>query len=56
MLIILILETGLRSNSEALELRWQDVNLAEDIISIRISKSIAGRRNVPINTLVRLNF
>jgi integrase len=49
-LIILILETGLRSKSEALELKWQDVNLAEDVIRIHISKSIAGRRDVPINT------
>jgi integrase len=50
MLVILILETGLRSRSEALGLRWEDVDLANDAIRIRISKTLAGRRSVPINS------
>jgi integrase len=50
MLVILILETGLRSRSEALGLKWEDVDLANDAIRIRISKTLAGRRSVPINS------
>lgn len=50
MLVILILETGQRSKSEALALRWEDVDLTNDTIRIGSSKSLAGRHCVPIST------
>ncbi len=48
-LTILVLETGLRSNREALALRWENVDLVNDIIHVRQSKTSAGEREVPIS-------
>lgn len=48
-LIVLLTETGLRVGKEALRLRWDDVDLAEGIIHIRDSKTLAGRRIVPMS-------
>lgn len=39
-LIVLILETGLRSHREALSLRWTDVDFAGDSIHVRESKLV----------------
>lgn len=49
-LVVLILETGLRSAREALPLKWKDADLAEDAIRIRRSKSLAGIRSVPMSS------
>jgi integrase len=48
MLIVLLVETGLRAKKEALPLRWTDVNLASEPASIfvRDSKTFAGQRCV----------
>lgn len=48
-LIVLLTETGLRVGKEALRLNWNDVDLTEGIIHIRESKTLAGRRIVPMS-------
>jgi len=57
-LVVLILETGLRSHREALALKWEDVDFANALIRVRESKTRAGIRSVPLsarckNELVR---
>jgi integrase len=49
LLVILILETGLRSRREALALKWKDVNFSDATIQVVESKSLAGRRSVPMS-------
>jgi len=48
-LAVLILETGLRSNREALVLKWDDIDFDNDTIRVRESKTAAGIRNVPLS-------
>jgi integrase len=48
-LAVLILETGLRSNREALVLKWDDIDFESDTIRVLESKTAAGIRNVPIS-------
>jgi integrase len=48
-LAVLILETGLRSNCEALVLKWADIDFESDTIRVRESKTAAGIRNVPVS-------
>jgi integrase len=48
-LAALILETGMRSRREALSLLWSDVDLVNDIIRMRESKTRAGERTIPIS-------
>jgi integrase len=48
-LTVLILETGLRSNREALVLKWDDIDFVSDIILVHESKTAAGVRNVPLS-------
>ncbi len=48
-LAVLILETGMRSRREALSLLWSDVDLVNDVIHVRESKTIAGERTIPIS-------
>jgi integrase len=48
-LAVLILETGLRSNREALALEWEDIDFGSDTIRVRESKTAAGIRNVPLS-------
>lgn len=48
-LAALILETGLRSNREALVLKWDDIDFQTDTIRVRESKTAAGVRNVPLS-------
>ena len=48
-LVILILDTGLRSGKEALALKWEDVDFASESIRIRKSKTLAGIRSVPMS-------
>lgn len=49
-LVILLLETGMRSGREALSLKWEDVDFADEVIRIRQSKSLAGVRSVPMSS------
>lgn len=49
-LIVLILETGMRSHREALTLRWEAINFQNDSIRVRESKTRAGIRNIPLTT------
>jgi integrase len=48
-LVVLILETGMRSHKEALSLRWDAVDFANDSIRVRESKTRAGIRNIPLS-------
>jgi len=48
-LMVLLLETGLRPNREALALKWDDIDFSNDFIKIRESKTQAGIRNVPLS-------
>lgn len=48
-LIVLITETGLRVNKEALPLKWEDVDLLNEAIYVCQSKTLAGRRSVPLS-------
>lgn len=48
-LVILILETGMRSHREALALRWDAIDFANDEIKVKESKTQAGIRNIPLS-------
>jgi integrase len=48
-LTILILETGMRSNREALVLKWENLDFADQTIRVHESKTRAGIRNVPLS-------
>lgn len=52
-LIILILETGMRSHREALALTWNSIDFDNDFIRVRESKTHAGIRNIPISARCR---
>ena len=52
-LVILILETGMRSHREALALTWEAIDFVNDSIRVRESKTRAGIRNVPITARCR---
>lgn len=48
-LIVLILETGMRSHREALSIKWDAIDLVNDFIRVQESKTQAGLRNVPLS-------
>ena len=48
-LIVLLVETGVRVGREGLQLRWDDVDLANRAIRVQESKTLAGRRLVPLS-------
>ncbi len=48
-LIVVILETGMRSHKEALSLRWDAIDFTNNVIRIRESKTRAGIRNIPLS-------
>ena len=48
-LIVLLTETGLRVNKEALSLKWEDIDFRSSQLFVRDSKTIAGRRTVPLS-------
>ena len=48
-LVVLILETGMRSHREALALRWEAIDFANDVIRVRESKTSAGIRSIPLS-------
>jgi integrase len=47
-LILLLVDTGLRVGKEALPLRWADLDLLNDVVHVRDSKTIAGKRSIPL--------
>lgn len=49
-LVVLILETGMRSHREALALMWDAISFTNDSIRVRESKTRAGIRNVPLTS------
>jgi len=51
-LIVLILETGMRSHREALTLTWDAIDLVNNLIRVR-SKTRAGIRNIPLSARCR---
>lgn len=52
-LVVLLTETGLRINREALGLKWEDVDFTNDCIYVRASKTAAGQRFVPLSEFCR---
>lgn len=48
-LVVLLTEAGLRVGREALRLTWDDVDLIEGLVYVRDSKTMAGRRVVPMS-------
>jgi integrase len=55
-LIVVILETGMRSRREALSLSWSDVDFVNDLICVRESKTRAGERTIPISGRCKLEL
>ena len=49
-LVVLILETGMRSHREALALKWEAINFENASIRVRESKTRAGIRDIPLTT------
>jgi integrase len=49
-LVVLILETGLRSHREALSLLWSAIDFTDDFLRVNDSKTRAGIRCVPLST------
>jgi integrase len=47
-LIVLLTDTGLRVGKEALPLKWEDVDLVQGVLYVRLSKTPAGRRVIPL--------
>jgi integrase len=52
-LIILLTETGLRVNKEAFQLKWTDIDFDKSLVTVRDSKTLAGRRSVPLSELCK---
>jgi integrase len=52
-LLILLLDTGLRPNAEALPLRWKDVDFERGMVTVISSKTLAGLRTVPMTTRLK---
>jgi integrase len=50
MLVILILETGMRSHREALSLRWDATDFVKDLIRVQESKTRSGLRSIPLSS------
>jgi integrase len=55
-LTVLILETGLRSNREALALRWDHVDFVTSSIRVKESKTVAGLRDIPLSGRCRIEL
>jgi integrase len=52
-LLILLLDSGLRPNAEALPLKWRDVDFEREMITVVASKTPAGLRTVPMTTRLK---
>src|SRR5690348_5865593 len=55
-LAVLILETGMRSNREALALLWSDVDFVNDLVRVRESKTRAGERTIPMSARCKIEL
>jgi integrase len=52
-LLILLLDTGLRPNAEALPLKWENVDFERGMITVVASKTRAGLRSVPMTSRLK---
>jgi len=52
-LLMLLLDTGLRPNAEALPLKWRDVDFERGMITVVSSKTRAGVRTVPMTARLK---
>ena len=52
-LLMLLLDTGLRPNAEALPLKWRDVDFEREMITVVSSKTCAGVRTVPMTARLK---
>ena len=52
-LLMLLLDTGLRPNAEALTLKWKDIDFESGMIGVVSSKTRAGLRSVPMTARLR---
>jgi integrase len=48
-LIVLLVESGLRIGHEALGLTWADLDLVNETVVVRQTKTVAGRRTIPLS-------
>jgi integrase len=55
-LAVLILETGMRSNREALSLPWGDVDFVNELIYVRESKTRAAERAIPMSARCKIEL
>ncbi len=55
-LVVLILETGMRSHREALALTWEAIDFSNDSIRVRESKTRAGIRNIPMSARCKVEL
>jgi integrase len=53
LLVVLITETGLRIGKEALPLKWECVDLKNEVVRVHDSKTLAGRREVPLSAFCK---
>jgi integrase len=53
MIVITLLDTGMRVGIEALRLKWSDIDFEESIITVVQSKTAAGLRALPMTAFVR---
>jgi integrase len=53
LLVVLITETGLRVGKEALPLKWEHVDLTNDVVRVHDSKTLAGLREVPLSAFCK---
>jgi integrase len=53
MIVITLLDTGMRVGIEALRLKWSEVDFDESIITVVQSKTAAGLRALPMTAFVR---
>jgi integrase len=52
-LLMLLLDTGLWPNAEALPLKWRDVDFEREMITVVSSKTRAGVRTVPLTARLK---
>ncbi|MFZ0583192.1 MAG: tyrosine-type recombinase/integrase [Candidatus Acidiferrales bacterium] len=52
-LILLLVDAGLRVGKEALPLKWKDLDLTNEVVHVRESKTLAGIRSIPLTDRLR---
>lgn len=52
-LLVLLLDTGLRPNAEALPLRWRNVDFERGMITVVESKTLSGLRTLPVTSRLK---